>query len=106
MGTWRILNKVETQTIADEAKWTIPSDGLSEWTQYELSIHIDGGGNHPASIIHADSAAQESGYHIPAGGVVTVGPVNIEDYPCNKSIARRNRSVYVSYAVVPREGGD
>jgi hypothetical protein len=105
MGTWRILNKVETQTIADEAKWTIPSDGLSEWTQYELSIHIDGGGNHPASIIHADSAAQESGYHIPAGGVVTVGPVNIEDFPAIRA-SHGAIDVYVSYAVVPREGGD
>jgi hypothetical protein len=105
MGTWRILNKVETQTIADEAKWTIPSDGLSEWTQYELSIHIDGGGNHPASIIHADSAAQESGYHIPAGGVVTIGPVNIEDFPAIRA-SHGAIDVYVSYAVVPREGGD
>jgi hypothetical protein len=105
MGTWKIVNKVESQTIADEAKWTIPSNGLSEWTQYELSIHIDGGGNHPASIIHADSDAQESGYHIPAGGVVTVGPVNIEDFPAIRA-SHGAIDVYVSYAVVPREGGD
>jgi len=105
MGTWKILNKVESQTIANEAKWTIPSDGLSEWKQYELSICIKGSGNHPADLIHPDSDAQESGYHIPANGVVTVGPINIEDFPAIRA-SHGEIDVCVSYAIVPREGGD
>ena len=105
MGTWKILNKVESQTIANEAKWTIPSTGLSEFKCYELSICVDAGGNHAADLIHPDSDAQESGYHIPKGGVVTIGPVNIEDFPAIRA-SHGEISVYVSYAVVPREGGD
>jgi len=104
MGTWKILNKVETQTIANEAKWTIPSDGLSEWKQYELSICIKGSGNHPADLIHPDSTAQESGYHIPANGVVTIGPIKIEDFPAIRA-SHGEIDVCVSYAIVP-EGGD
>lgn len=104
MGTWRILNKVESATIADQAKWTIPSDGLSEWQQYELSIHINGSGNHPADLVHPDSDAAESGYHIPAGGVITIGPVAIEDFPAIKA-THGEVDAHVSYATVP-EGGD
>lgn len=104
MGTWKILNKVESQNIANEAKWTIPSDGLSEWTQYELSIYIHGSGNHPADLIHPDSDAQESGYHIPAKGIVTIGPIKKEDFPAIRA-SHGAIEVYVSYAVVP-EGGD
>ena len=104
MSTWKILNKVESQTIANEAKWTIPSDGLSEWQQYELSIHVNGTGNHPADLIHRDSDSQESGYHIPANGVMKIGPVNIEDFPAIRA-SHGEIDVYVSYAIVP-EGGD
>ena len=100
MGTWRILNKVESQTIANEAKWTIPSDGLSEWTQYELSIFVNGSGNHPADLIHPDSTAQESGYHIEAGSTIKIGPVKIEDFPAIRA-SHGEVDVYVSYAIVP-----
>jgi hypothetical protein len=104
MGTWKIINKVESQTIANEAKWTIPSNGLSEWTQYELSIYVNGGGNHAADLIHPDSTAQESGYHIPAGATVTIGPVHKDDFPAIRA-SHGEIDVYVSYAIVP-EGGE
>ena len=104
MGTWKIINKVESTTILNETKWTIPSDGLSEWQQYELSIHVNGSGNHPADLIHPDSDVTESGYHIPANGVVTIGPVVIEDFPAIVA-SHGDVDVHVSYAIVP-EGGD
>lgn len=104
MGTWKIVNKVESQTIADEDKWTIPNDGLSEWTQYELSIFINGSGNHPADLVHPDSEAIESGYHIPAGATVTIGPVHKDDFPAIRA-SHGEIDVYVSYAIVP-EGGE
>ena len=102
MSTWKILNKVESQTIANEAKWTIPSDGLSEWQQYELSIYVNGSGNHPADLIHRDSDSQESGYHIPANGVMKIGPVNIEDFPAIRA-SHGEIDVHVSYAIVPQD---
>ena len=102
MSTWKILNKVESQTIANEAKWTIPSDGLSEWQQYELSIHVNGTGNHPADLIHRDSNAIESGYHIPANTVMKIGPVAIEDFPAIRA-SHGEIDVHVSYAIVPQD---
>ena len=102
MGTWKIVNKVESQTIADQGKWTIPNDGLSEWTQYELAIHINGQGNHPADIVHPDSTADESGYHLPAGSTTVIGPVKIEDFPAIKA-THGEIDVHISYAIVPED---
>ena len=104
MGTWKLINKDEEQTITNGNKWTIPSDGLSEWTQYEIAIYIHGNGNHPADLIHPDSTAQESGYHLPAGSTTTIGPVHKDDFPAIRA-SHGDIDVHISYAIVP-EGGE
>lgn len=102
MGTWRILNKVESQTIENGAKWTIPSDGLSIYTQYELSIYVNGSGNHPADLVHPDSTAQESGYHIASNSVMKIGPVEVADFPAIRA-SHGEIDVHVSYAIIPQD---
>ena len=100
---WTIVDKIETQTIADETKWTIPSDGLDQYKQYELSIYINGEGNHPAGLVHASSTATDtSGYHIPAGGTAVVGPVEIDEFPAILA-THGEIDVQVSYAIVPED---
>lgn len=100
MSTWKIIDKVESETILDQDKWTIPSNGLYKFTQYELSIYVNGSGNHAADLIHPNSSAIESGYHIPAGTVVKIGPVNISDFPAIRA-SHGKIDVVVSYAIVP-----
>jgi len=103
---WKILNKNESTTVAQGDTYVIPSDGLSEWTHYELSIYVNGAGNHPAELVHQSAAATAfTGYHIPAGGVITIGPVKIEDFPAVRA-SHGPIDVHISYAIVPREGGD
>ena len=100
---WTILNKIETQTITDETKWTIPSDGLDQYKQYELSIYIGGAGNHPAGLVHASSTSTtDSGYHIPAGSTAVVGPVEIDEFPAILA-THGDIDVQVSYAIVPED---
>jgi len=100
---FKIVNKNESATVANEAKWIIPSDGLSEWTQYQISIYVNGAGNHPAELVHQDAAATGfTGYHIPANGSITIGPMNIEDFPAVRA-SHGPIDVHVSYAII---GGD
>ena len=103
MGTWRILNKVESQTIANGAKWTIPSNGLSTYTQYELSILVNGSGNHPAELVHQSSTSTGyTGYHIEAGSVMKVGPVEVADFPAIRA-SHGEIDAHVSYAIIPQD---
>jgi len=99
MGTFRILNKAETFTVSHGTKVNIPSDGLSDYAQYQLIIHVNGSGNHPAHIVHVDYnvADGETGFHIVAGTTVSIGPMEVKDFPAVFAVSG-DIDVHVSYA--------
>ena len=99
MGTMRIENKIEDLAIAEDTKVLIPSDGLSEFTAYEISLYVNG--DNPVYLIHADAAGQVSGHRIPPGGVATLGPIDTKDFPAIYAEAGAASNVVVSYANSP-----
>lgn len=94
----RIINKVENLSLASDTKAVIPSDGLSSYTAYELSLYVDGG--NAVYLMHQDTPGQITGHRIPAGGVATLGPLDIRDFPAVYAAADLASSVTVSYAIV------
>jgi len=104
MGTWRLLNKAESFEILDGTKVNIPRDGLSDYAQYELIIHINGQGNHPVDIVHVDYdvTSGETGFHVASGSTVSIGPVEVKDFPAIFAI-HGDVDAHVSYAAVPED---
>ena len=104
MGTFRLLNKAESFTVSNGTKVNIPRDGLSDYAQYQLIIHVNGQGNHPADIVHVDYdvAEGETGFHIVAGTTVSIGPMEVKDFPAVFAV-HGDIDVHVSYASVPED---
>jgi len=104
MGLFRLLNKAESFTVLDGTKTNIPRDGLSDYAQYELIIHVSGGGNHPVDIVHVDYDVEdgETGFHVAAGTTVSIGPMEVKDFPAIFA-SHGDVDIYVSYASVPED---
>ncbi len=97
----RIINKVENVPLASDTKVVIPSNDLSAYTAYEISLYVDGG--NAVYLLHQDAPGQISGHRIPSGGVATLGPLNTRDFPAVYAAADLASSVVVSYASVAED---